>query len=180
MDCSDLMHENVPSDFLEFAQYCELLSDGRQMPREQDFNLTDVPWLFGRLYLIDVLDGGADYRFNNFGIFWQAIYGEDLTGRRLSYLEAASDSLHALRGHLDRIIQSRAPLVSVGRLVWPEHMIVFDRLSIPFSADEINVSKIVVAAHYDDYTEDMVFARGEGLPKLVLEEQRRRVLAKTS
>ncbi len=180
MDFSDLMHGAAPPDFVEFANYCDLLSGGRLMPREQDFNITDVPWLFGRLYLINVLEGGADYRFDAFGIFWQAIYGEDLTGHRLSFLEAASDSLQALRSQLDRIVATCAPVLNVGRLVWPEQVIVFDRLSIPFSADGVNVSKIVVAAHYDDYTEDMVFRRGEGVPKLEIEEPKRPFLAEAS
>lgn len=170
MDFSTLDPKTAPLSFLAFAQHCEMLSDGRPMPRQQDLSLREVPWLFGRLYRIDVLEGGADYLFHDFGIFWQAIYGDDLTGRRLSEIEAAASNLDALRGQFDSIVASRAPVACKGKLVWPRQKeITYERLLIPFTVDGVSVSRIVVAAYCDETAEDMVFYRGEGLPRLVIE-----------
>ncbi len=169
MDFATLDRATAPLDFVEFVRHCELLSDGRLMPRQQDFTASEVPWLFGRLYLIDVLDHGADYLFHDFGIFWQAIYGDDLTGRKLSDIEAAGSNLDALRGQFDRIVDTREPVACKGKLVWPrQRVITYDRLLMPFTVNGVDVSRIVVAAHYDEQAEDMVFYRGEGLPRLVI------------
>jgi len=65
--------------------------------------------MIGKMYMIDVLDDGADYCFRLFGNFWQTIYGVDLTGRRLSALEA-SGNLTALRPVYDAVAKTREPL----------------------------------------------------------------------
>lgn len=181
MDFTTLDRATAPLDLVEFVRHCELLSDGRLMPREQDFSPREVPWLLGRLYNIEVLDGGADYLFRDFGIFWQAIYGEDLTGRKLSEIETAGSNLDALRGQYDGIVESRAPVACKGKLVWPKQKaITYDRLLIPFTVNGVDVSRIVVAAHYDDAAEEMVFYRGEGLPRLVIIDTEQTPFAKAS
>ncbi len=181
MDFSGLDPKTAPLSFVELARHCDVLSEGRQMPRQQDFSLREVPWLYGRLYHIDVLGHGADYLFHDFGIFWQAIYGDDLTGRRLSEIEAAASNLDALRGQFDRIVASRAPVACKGKLVWPrQRVITYDRLLIPFTVDGVNVSRIIVAAYCDEAAEEMVFYRGEGLPRLVIIETEQRPFAKAS
>jgi hypothetical protein len=171
MKFDGLHPETFPLDFLEFAQHCELLSEGRMLPRQQDFSLADVSWLYGRLYELDVLDIGPDYYFRMFGIFWQAVYGEDFTGRWLSEIELRTDKLNSLRTQFNHVAKSRAPLASRTRLIWPgEAEIMFERLLVPFTLDGETVSQIVVAAHYDTDVEDLVFFRGEGLPRLIIEE----------
>jgi hypothetical protein len=162
----------MPLDFLEFAHHCELLSEGRTLPRQQDFSMADVSWLFGRLYELDVHPGaGPDFYFRTFGIFWQALYGEDFSGRWLSEFELRTDKLDALRAQYDQVVTSRAPLSCRSRLIWPDDVeITFDRLLIPFTLDGETVSQIVVAAHYDADVEDLVYFRGEGLPHVIVEE----------
>jgi hypothetical protein len=169
----DALHpETMPLDFLELAKHCELLSDGRTMPRQQDFSLADVSWLIGRLYELDVHHAVPDFYFRTFGIFWQALYGEDFTGRWLSEFELRTDKLDALRPQYDRVVTSREPVMCRSRLVWPDDVeISFDRLLVPFSLDGETVSQIVVAAHYDADVEDLVYFRGEGLPQLIVDDQ---------
>ena len=171
MNFHALNPESLSLDFLELVHHCEMLSDGRVLPRQQDFSLADVSWLYGRLYELDVMDLGPDYYFRVFGIFWQAIYGEDFAGRWLSEIELRTTKLNPLRPLYDRIIASRQPLLNHSRLIWPgEAEIGFERLMVPFSLDGETVSQIVVAAHYDAEVEDMVFYHGSGLPQLIVEE----------
>lgn len=165
---ASLDYQTTPLDFLQLAQHCEMLSDGEKMPRQQEFSLADVPWLYGRLYEVDVLENGRDYYFRAFGIFWQALLGADFTGAWLSELEARTSKLNALRHCYNRVVTTRAPVGGACKLIWPgQAELVFERLLIPFTLDGSTVSQIIVAAHYDADAEDMIFYRGQGLPQMV-------------
>jgi hypothetical protein len=161
----------LPLDFLQFAHHCEVLSDGRPLPRQQDFSLTDVMWLDGRIYEIDVLGSFPDYYFRKFGIFWQAVYGENFAGHWLSEIELRTTKLDALRAQYDQVVSQRAPQINRSRLIWPDEAeITLDRLMIPFTLDGETVSQIVVAAHFDSELSDLMVLHGSGLPQLVMEE----------
>ena len=169
MDFTAVYKASARADILRLARYCDALAGTRQMAHRREFNPADVTWLLGRIYLIDVLDGGADYSFRLFGIFWEKMDGADLTGQRLSEIEA-TDRLAALRGDYDTVVATRAPLFHPGRLVWQnQKSIHFERLLFPFSDDNGQVSLILVAAGCDVSFDDLVLYRGKGLPRLVLD-----------
>jgi hypothetical protein len=126
--------------------------------------------MFGRLYIVDVLDGGADYRFRLFGAFWHTVYGRNLTGARLSEIEA-SGNLLALRPHYDECVAKRSLAFKPGRLVWPnKQVIAFQRLLIPFSKDSYGVSMLLCGAYCEIPYEDICLFQGAGVPQLVLDE----------
>ena len=169
MDFTGVYKVSARADILRLARHCDALAGTRPMPHRQDLHPADVTWLLGRLYLIDVLDGGADYSFRLFGIFWEKMYGMDLTGQRLSEIETTG-RLAALRGDYDTVVASSEPLFHPGRLVWPnKKSIHFERLLIPFSDDNGRVSLILTAAGCDVSLDDLVLHRGKGLPRLVLD-----------
>lgn len=171
MEYRTLNPDFLPLDFLQFAHHCEVLCEGRELPRQQDFSLADVAWLDGRIYEVDVLGRLPDYYFRKFGIFWQALYGEDATGHWLSEIELRTEKLDAMRAQYDRVVQTRAPLANRSRLIWPgETEVTLDRLMIPFTLDGVSVSQIVVAAHFDVDPADLMFLHGTGLPKVVIED----------
>ena len=156
-------------EIIRLAKHCETLAGTRQMPHRQDLRPVDMTWLLGRLYLVDVLDSGADYCFRLFGIFWEKMYGFDLTGQRLSEIEATG-RLAALRGDYDTVVAAREPFFHPGRLVWPnKRSIHYERLFVPFSGDDGQVSLILAAAGCDVSLDDLVLHRGNGLPRLVLD-----------
>lgn len=170
MDFSDLRVKGLPPDFLRLADYCENLCAGHPIPRQDDFRPGDIRWLLGRVYLTDVLDGGRDYRVRLFGIFWQMLGGEDLTGKRFSELEAASDRLKHLRPTFDAVVAKRGPIYSIGKLTWPNcEPVFYHRLAIPFTKDDCAVSQVLVAAEYDKAAEDMIFHKGAGSPIVTFE-----------
>ena len=169
MDFSAVYKVSARADILRLARHCDALAGTRPMPHRQDLHPAEVTWLLGRLYLIDVLDGGADYSFPLFGVFWEKMYGTDLTGQRLSELEAAG-RLTALRGDYDTVVSAREPFFHPGRLVWPnKKSIHYERLFVPFSGDDGQVSLILAAAGCDVSLDDLVLHKGKGLPRLVLD-----------
>jgi len=169
MDFTAVYKSSARPEILRLARHCDALAGTRQMPHRQDLNPTNVTWLLGHLYLIDVLDGGADYRFRLFGVFWEKMYGIDLTGQRLSEIEATG-RLAALRGDYDAVVAAGMPFFHPGRLIWPnQKSIRYERLLVPFSGDDGQVSLILAAAGCDVPFEDLVLHKGKGLPRLVLD-----------
>lgn len=159
-------------DLIRLARHCEELAGLSDMPHREEFNPGPVlRYLPGRLYLVDVLDGGADYRFRLFGMFWQTIYGRNLAGLKLSDIEAAGQLL-ALRPHYDTCLAKRAPVFLPGKLIWQNrHAISFQRLLIPFAEGEGNVSMLLCAAYCDISQDDLCLFQGSGIPKLVFDKE---------
>ena len=169
MDFTKIYKRSARADILRLARYCDALAGTRPMPHRQDFRPTDVTWLLGYIYLIDVLDGGADYCFRLFGTFWEKMYGADLTGQRLSEIEMGGH-LDVLRGDYDKVVSTRAPLFHPGKLVWPnQKSIKYERLLIPFSGDDGQVSLILAAVGCDVALGELVLHKGKGLPRLILD-----------
>jgi len=172
MDFAAVYKVSARADILRLARHYDALAGTRQMSHRRDLRPAEVTWLLGRIYLVDVLDGGADYCFRLFGIFWEKMYGTDVTGQRLSEIEATG-RLTALRGDYDTVVATRAPFFHPGKLVWPnQKSIHFERLLIPFSGDNGQVSLILVAAGSDVSLDDLVLyrgQRGQELPRLVLD-----------
>ena len=87
----------------------EDLGDGRMPDRQQIDPVAIGPALLPLLVLIDVLEGGRDYRWRLFGSRHQEEYGANLTGSTLSELERGNPTATAFRRILDHTVSSRAP-----------------------------------------------------------------------
>lgn len=158
-------------DLVRFAEHCDKLASGHPMPRREDFRPSDVSWMLGHLFIVDVVDDGEDYCFRLFGDFWQTILGFDLTGQRLSGLESFG-FLTALRPEYASVVATQKPQFHPGKLVWPDGKTIdYQRLLIPFSREGNQVSLILGAAHCENEIEDLILFVGQGLPQLVLETQ---------
>jgi len=169
MDFSTVYETSTRADLARLVKHCDALAGTRRMPHRKDLRPADVTWLLGRIYLVDVLDAGADYCFRLFGIFWEKMYGADLTGQRLSKIEATG-RLTALRADYDGVVAAGAPFLHPGKLVWPNRKsISYERLLVPFSGDDGQVSLILAAAGCDVPLDDLVLHKGKGLPHLDLD-----------
>ncbi|MGA7712359.1 MAG: PAS domain-containing protein [Rhizomicrobium sp.] len=171
MNFETLLRHSPHADLIRLAEHCQSLAGDRAMPHREDFRPGDVRWMLGYIYLVDVLDDGADYRIRLFGTFWQTIFGADIAGQRLSELEAVG-VLTDLRRDYDVVAETGEPLFHPGKLVWPgKESIHYERLLIPFSREDGRISLILGAAHCDKAVEDLILYQGLGLPRLVLDEQ---------
>ena len=169
MDFSSLYAASSRVDLMLIGKHFENLSAGALMPRRRGFRPAAVSRMLGKIYLIDVLDGGTDYRFRLFGTFWEKLYGFDITDQKLSELESAGH-LTTLRGDYDTVVSTRKPLFHAGKLVWPGGKSVrYERLLVPLSDDDEGVSQILVAAGCDVALDDLTLHKGKGRPQLILD-----------
>jgi hypothetical protein len=166
----NVIPEAAHPDLKRVVEHYIRLSNGRPMPDRADFFATQYGWMLGRMYLIDVLDGGADYCTRLFGEFWQTVYGHDMAGQPLSRLEKEG-KLSGLRAEYDKIVASHMPLYRPGIVKWPNgQSFKYERLLLPFADAKGGVSLILGVATCDISTEDLVFFRGQGFPELVFDE----------
>jgi hypothetical protein len=152
-------------DFERLLGCWHRLAGTTALPRAADFHPGDARWLVGRIYLVDVLDGGADFRCRLFGLFWQTVYGIDMTGRRLSELETAGQFTNVREGY-SKVVETRQPLLQTAKLIWPGGKeIEYARFLVPFGDAQLNVSRILVAGDCGMALEDLIMLCGIGLPQ---------------
>ena len=160
-------HSALP-DLVRVAECYEELAGDRLMPHRSEFSASRFRWMVGRMYLIDVLDGGGDYRLRLWGDFLQVVYGLAITGQRLSELEGHGPP-SALQQHYNAIVASKAPLFQPGAAVWPNGACIqYQRLMLPFADDAGEVSLILGTVASNVSNEDLVFFKGLGSPSFVL------------
>lgn len=81
----------------------------RLMPARSDFDvISDLRPVLGRLMLMEVIEGGANYRFRVFGSTIAALVGEEHQSKGLSDIPV--DDARALRGMFDLVVRSQAPV----------------------------------------------------------------------
>jgi hypothetical protein len=149
---------------VQLIDYCASLAGDHVLPHRRDFRPSQVRWMFGHMYLIDVLDGGADYRCRLWGQFWETIFGLDVLGMRLSELERAGYVPH-VRGEYDCVVATRMPQFRTGRAVWADGASIdYARVIVPFAGDDGAVSMLLTGGTSDKSLEDLVFFKGLGAP----------------
>jgi hypothetical protein len=157
----------INAGLLRLARHCEKLADGREMPHWRDFRPTDVPWMIGRLYLVEVLDGGADYYFKLSGSLMKEIYGTEPEKKRLSEMIDCGLT-RTLRANYDAIVATRKPFYLRGELRWPEGQCIHvERLLVPFCNEGDTPVMILGAVACDAPLEIVALYRGCGAAEFV-------------
>ncbi len=114
-----------------------------------DFRPADVSWMLGKIYMMDVIDGGADYRFRLLGAALTGLHGCDHTGKRLSEVEYPGLK-DALIAELGVVLKRREMLYFRGKVIWPgRESIGAEKLLVPMSGENGDTAVILGALHYE-------------------------------
>lgn len=121
---------------------------GRAFPARTDFSMDDLlPWL-GHLVLLDVLDGGDDFRFVVYGTALVEIFGFDLTGQRVS--ESAPQIGPRSLEEYQRVYAARAPDHVARRSPANKEYVTITKIALPLSADGVAIDKVLGAIYRID------------------------------
>lgn len=162
MDFASVYGRLVDPDLIDLAHYCETLAGGQDLAPWKSFRPEAVPAMMGRLYVAEVVDGGADYFIRLSGMLMREIYGSDLEGLKVSVI-ADAGLRRILKKNFDAIVECREPLLCHGRLCWPDgHCIAVNRLLIPFAGPDGQLRIILGAIHCDAPLDLLVLFRGKG------------------
>lgn len=156
-------------DLVRLARYCETLGRGVPLPRWRDFRPGDVSFLLGRLFVVDVLNDGADYFFRLCGGYLAEIYGVDVAAHRVGDLPPGPLT-DTIRRNYDQVVATQRPLCEHGAFHWPmDHRIGVERLLIPFADDLGRLHTILGGVQCDVPLDVLVLYRGKGAGEYVPE-----------
>jgi hypothetical protein len=146
-----MLRDEVPLDQIKTARLVELLAwwnarrGTRSMPSRTDFEVGDLkPWL-GNIHLLDVEEGGAEFRYRVYGSHLAQYFGKDFTGMTTAVVREASREI--VRSEYGAVVRERRPmLVQRDRSIAGRDTPV-ERLILPLSSDGVGVDKLLVGAY---------------------------------
>jgi hypothetical protein len=116
----------------------------RSMPRKSDVDPTEIsPKLLPSLQIVEVIDGGARFRYRLVGTASVEAYGEDYTGRYPDEL-FSDDRLCFIQNIYRAVCKSKMPLFSYNRYHTTKNVDVYaNRIYMPLSDDDVDVDYIL-------------------------------------
>lgn len=134
---------NVPSarfDALEALWHAKHVNN--RIPARGDFSLEELAPFMGRLALLDVVDGGRDFRFRLFGTGIADDYRAEMTGKLVSeYRDGYREPI--LRGYT-AALETRRPYRDVVEVIDGFRQVTWSRLVLPLAREGIDVEMLMV------------------------------------
>ncbi len=132
--------------------YWEAKRSGREMPSRADIGPAEMREHLGWICMLDVLDGGADFRYRLIGTMITEYFFWDATGKTVSEAFAAQPARlrDAVLGVCRCTVQARVPLRVYGNSGWAGRGLEeCEGLYLPLSGDGTNVDVLLHAFVFD-------------------------------
>ncbi len=102
-----------------FGDLWETRRGGRPMPLRDDFALEDLaPW-FGHVLIMDVIDGGRDFRYRMIGTAVTGFLDRDYSGRLVSECDYGDgDGRRKVEDTFRRPVLDGRPVFRSGHVIW--------------------------------------------------------------
>lgn len=143
----------IDNPALEFLRsYWEERRGDRKMPSRADMNPADLKPYLGNIAMVDVLDGGAEFRYRVVGTLLTQYFLTDPTGKTLSeaWPNPKGPVASRARANLVNIVQTRVVVHAWGTLDWSHFPgEAFDMLFVPLSDDGESVNMILSLFTFD-------------------------------
>jgi hypothetical protein len=130
----------------ELVAYWERQRGRAAMPPRRAIDPGALQRHLPNLFMLDVLDGGADFRFRLIGTRIVEGLGRDSTGKRFSELFAQQPEVRArLQARFCRVVTDKCPSFSRGSMFWHQDRRYrrFVAASVPLSPDGVTVNIIL-------------------------------------
>ncbi len=126
-------------------EYWDGKRGARAMARRGDIDPVELRSHLSCLSLVDVLEGGRDYRFRLLGTEFSRLFGRDSTGKTIREVYGGGDPeiLSWMLGSYDGVLRSKRPVLRRGSVrAVDKDFIAIDGLLLPLSEDGERVSMI--------------------------------------
>ena len=110
----------VKSDEPAIQRFIDLWAErraGRPMPSRSAFVPEDLREWFGHVLLLDVIEGGADFRYRLVGVEIARALGRDYTGRRMTECTYEVPRAAVIR-EFREVVEARGPVLRAGHVTW--------------------------------------------------------------
>jgi hypothetical protein len=155
-----------------FYRYWRSRCGGRSMPSRADIDPIDIPpRLLPNLFLIDVVDGGARFRYRLVGTDVVGTLGWDPTGGFVDEINQSPPYRDYIMALYRRIVGSRLPSFSMSHYPRPARpdggYHATQRLMCPLSADGVAVDKVFACQIFQIAPRELEFPRLTGVNPFV-------------
>ena len=151
MQIDEILQRIVSSNVRTALQFWEQSRGGKEIPARSDINLIEIPSLLLGLTLVDVIDGGKDYRLRYVGR--NIINNQILKVGQLQSEMPAQQGQEIIKGRYSRVVEQRRPVFQ--RYVYTSiqgDKRLIEAISCPLSDDGETINKLFC------FGEDMGFA----------------------
>lgn len=143
----------IDNPALEFLRnYWETRRGRRPMPSRSDMNPADFKPYLGNMAMVDVLDGGAEFRYRIIGTLLAQYFLTDPTGKTFTetWPNPPGPVAQRVRANLVNIVETHVMVHAWGQLDWSQFPgETFDVLFVPLSDDGENVNMILNLFTFD-------------------------------
>lgn len=126
-------------------------SNGSSLPARAAFSMEDLRPYMGRIGILDVLEGGADFRFRVYGSNIAAAYRGEMTGK--SVRDYRPNFRDAIVPGYRRCFETREPQYDVLEIDDELMLYRWERVVVPLSADGHAVNMLMVCTTDQIYQE---------------------------
>jgi hypothetical protein len=114
-----------------------------RLPSRSDFSFAELRPYMGDLVLVDVLDGGEDFKYRLVGVNITTFRGHDVTNTLMS-AGVFSDAARVM-DRFKKVIDTRAPYYQVNKTSWhvEHYWATYEIIRVPLAADGAVIDKIM-------------------------------------
>ena len=142
----------------ESLKYWESIRGDQPLPQRSDFDPTDIPRLLTHVVFLEVIDGGADFRFRVIGDAVRSVSFGNHTGQLMSSLPHINQDGPLMTGLRDAVT-SRAPIRTPVPYEGPlKEVVMRDHLILPFTGEDGEVSHLLLTIDLIDSRRRMLRA----------------------
>lgn len=154
----------VQSDEPSIQRFIDLWQErrnGQPMPSRSAFVPEDLREWFGHVLILDVIDGGADFRYRLVGVEISRALGRDYTGRWMS--QCSYDVPRAaVIAEFREVVEARRPVLRKGQVAWApdQSWRSFRSVHAPLASDGHTVDKTLGVLLVGQYALDKLGPSG--------------------
>jgi len=127
------------------AGFWSSLAEGDRLPRRADLDPVALARWLGNLIMVQVVDGGADFRFRLYGTKVAESNQRDLTGQSVSALPASDVAIVA--GGYREALARRAPVYRGHTIIADGQYFTWERVILPLAADGHAIDMLLVGIY---------------------------------
>jgi len=122
------------------------LAAGSRLPGYQQVDPADLRPALGYVMLLDVVEGGQDFRYRLFGSMIGRVSGFDMTGKLLSEHPASAYVTEFSMAVGRAAVRRREPIYTLRRPVGAEDTSLWERLVLPLVDEDDRVARLMVVS----------------------------------
>jgi len=136
----------VPTNpkLLDFYALWRGKCSGGRLPARTDFTLEDLRPYIGRIAILDVIDGGRDFRFRLYGTQIAEEYKGEMTGKSVTAFRA--NFFAAIVPGYRRAVETRQPHYDAPEIDDALMLYKWERLVVPLASDGTTIDMIMVCS----------------------------------